>query len=107
MRYVAAPWIGVLRDGAWLRHAAHANAMAAALDRGLRKLPGIEIVYPRQANAVFASLPPAMTAALRAAGWFFYSDVGPAAAARLMCSWDTTPEDVAAFLRDAVEKAAG
>jgi len=107
MRYVAAPWIGVLRDGAWLRHAAHANAMAAALERGLRTLPDVEIVYPRQANAVFAALPSPTTAALHSAGWQFYSDVGPAAAARLMCAWDTTPEDVATFLRDATEKAAG
>ena len=101
MRYVAAPWMGVLRDGAWLRQAAHANAMASMLESGLRGLPGIEIVYPREANAVFAALPRETIAALRAAGWMFYTDVGPAAAARLMCSWDTTPGDVAAFLRDA------
>jgi threonine aldolase len=107
MRYLAAPWVGILRDGAWLRHAAHANAMAAALERGLRALPEIQIVYPRQANAVFAALPATTSAALRDAGWHFYSDVGPAAAARLMCSWDTTPDDVAAFVRDAAEKAAG
>jgi hypothetical protein len=31
MRFLAAPWVGVLEDGAWLRHAAHANAMAARL----------------------------------------------------------------------------
>lgn len=107
MRCVAAPWAGILRDGAWLRHAAHANAMAATLERGLRTLPGVAIVYPRQANAVFAALPPQMSNTLREAGWLFYSDVGPDGAARLMCSWDTTPEDVAAFLHDAAEKAAG
>src|SRR5208283_3343075 len=28
MRYLSAPWLGLLRDGAWLRHAAHANQMA-------------------------------------------------------------------------------
>ena len=67
------------------------------------KLPEVQIVYPRQANAVFAALPVSLADALRAKGWMFYTDVGPDAAARLMCSWDTTAEDVAAFLRDAAE----
>jgi threonine aldolase len=101
MRFLAAPWVGVLRDGAWLRYASHANAMAAELERGLRELPGVTIAHPRGANAVFAMLPPEMTTALHAKGWHFYSDVDPSGAARLMCSWDTTAEDVAAFLRDA------
>ncbi len=103
MRFLAAPWIGLLRDGTWLRHAAHANAMAAELERGLRALPGVQIAHPRQANAVFATLPPALAAALREKGWLFYNDVDPDRAARLMCSWDTTSEDVAAFLRDAAD----
>lgn len=101
MRFLSAPWVGVLRDGAWLRHAAHANAIAAELERGLRSLPGVQIAHPRQANAVFASLPASMTETLRAKGWLFYTDVDPGGAARLMCSWDSTREDVAAFLRDA------
>ena len=42
-----------------------------------------------------------IAAALRAKGWHFYTDVDPGGAARLMCSWDTTPEDVAAVLEDA------
>lgn len=101
MRFVAAQWIGLLRDGAWLRHATHANAMAARLDFGLRALPGVEVLYPREANAVFAALPTAMAARLRQRGWAFYDDVGPDGAARLMCSWDTAPEDIDALLRDA------
>jgi len=105
MRFLAAPWVGMLRDGAWLRHAAHANAMAAELERGLRVLSGVEIAYPRQANAVFAMLPTPVIERLRTGGWQFYTDVGPDGAARLMCSWDTTAEDVAAFVRDAADLA--
>jgi len=105
MRFVSAPWVGMLRDGAWLRHAAHANAMAAELERGLRELPEVTIAFPRPANAVFALLPPAMVSSLRSRGWQFYTDVGPGGAARLMCSWDTTEEDVDAFLRDAADLA--
>ncbi len=105
MRFVAAQWIGLLRDGAWLRHATHANSMAARLDFGLRALPGVEVLYRRQANAVFAALPTALAAGLRARGWAFYEDVGPDGAARLMCSWDTTTEDIDALLHDAAELA--
>jgi threonine aldolase len=105
MRFLAAPWIGLLRDGAWLRHAGHANAMAAELERGLRSLPDIEIAHPREANAVFAKLPAQVSTGLHTRGWQFYTDVGPSGAARLMCAWDTRPEDVAAFVRDAAEVA--
>ena len=105
MRFLAAPWIGMLRDGAWLRHAGHANAMAGELERGLRPLPGVEIAFPCEANAVFVRLAPAIVAGLHGRGWQFYTDVGPGGAARLMCSWDTTAEDVAAFVQDAAELA--
>jgi threonine aldolase len=105
MRFLAAPWVGMLRDGAWLRHSAQANAMAADLEYGLRAVPGAEIVYPRQANAVFVALPQRIIAGLRARGWQFYTDVGPDGAARLTCSWDTTAEDIAAFLHDAADLA--
>src|SRR5206468_4179692 len=41
MRYVAAPWVGLLESGAWLRNAQHANAMARLLETELRMAPGI------------------------------------------------------------------
>jgi threonine aldolase len=105
MRFIAAPWVGMLRDGAWLRHGAHANAMATQLQKGLLTLRGVTIPYPRQANAVFAHIPAPIVNGLRQRGWQFYTDVGPDGAARLMCSWDTTAEDVASFLRDCADLA--
>ncbi len=105
MRFIAAPWVGMLRDGAWLRHGAHANAMATQLEKGLRAVPGVTLPSPRQANAVFAMLPQPLVDGLRGRGWYFYTDVGPDGAARLMCSWDTTAEDVDRFLRDCADLA--
>jgi threonine aldolase len=96
MRFLAAPWVGVLRGGAWLAHARHANAMAALLEAEVSRIPGVEVLHPRQANAVFVSLPERVAATVRAAGWRFYDFIG-AGGARLMCAWDTTPEDVSAF----------
>jgi len=104
MRYLAAPWLGVLRSGAWLRYAAHANAMAQRLAEGVAGLPGTRLLAPVEANGVFIDVPLASIAALRERGWQFYEFVG-ATGIRLMCSWDTTPEAVDAFASDLRELA--
>jgi threonine aldolase len=99
MRFASAQWAAVLRDGAWLRHAAHANAQAKKLAAGLKKL-GLKLLAPVEANGVFVELPPAAFRALEKRGWHFYKFIGEHGY-RLMCSWDTRDEDVAAFLADA------
>ena len=76
MRFLAAQWLGVLKTGAWLRHAAHANHCAAVLEKELRELPEVELMFPRQANAVFVRLPEAAIAALHRRGWLFYTFIG-------------------------------
>jgi len=103
MRFASAQWSAVLRDGAWLRHAAHANAQAKKLAAGLREL-GFTLVEPAEVNGVFVELPPRVFAALEARGWRFYKFVGERGY-RLMCSWDTRDEEIAAFLADAREEA--
>jgi threonine aldolase len=107
MRFLSAPWVGVLKDGAWLRHAAHANAMAKRLENAIRALPGITIAYPVQSNAVFARIPEPLVNAIHEKGWKFYTHVGGWEESRLMCSWDTTPEDVDLFAADLAEFAKG
>lgn len=99
MRFASAQWAAVLRDGAWLRHGAHANALACKLSAGLVAL-GCKLVAPTQVNGVFVELPPKLAAGLEAKGWHFYRFVGENGY-RLMCSWATREDDVAAFLRDA------
>jgi len=100
MRYLTAPWVGLLEHGAWLDNARHANAAAARLESGLRGIPGIEVLGERQANAVFARLPSDIAEGLRAKGWQFYNFIG-AGGCRFMCSWATTDADVDTFLADA------
>ncbi len=99
MRFLSAPWVGLLQDGAWLRHAAHANRMAEVLEASLRALRGVEILFPRQANSVFVRLPSAVAEALRGRGWKFYDFVAQGGA-RLMCSWDTTEDDITHLTND-------
>lgn len=100
MRFLSAPWLGMLKDGAWLRHARHANAMAQRLEAGLRGLPGVRISYPVESNAVFVTMPVAVEKQMHERGWKFYTGVITGEESRLMCSWDTTPEDVDGFVAD-------
>lgn len=99
MRFLAAPWVGVLTDGAWLRHAAHANAMAERLFQGLTQIQGLRVLYPRQANSVFLDLPATTAESLRARGWKFYNFIGESGC-RFMCAWDTEPSTVDRLLED-------
>ncbi|MCI0535781.1 MAG: low specificity L-threonine aldolase [Verrucomicrobiales bacterium] len=99
MRFLAAPWVGLLQDGAWLRHAAHANEMAQLLYGFVKDLAGVKILFPRQANSVFVELPSHVINGLRERGWMFYTFIGKGGC-RFMCSWDTTPQDVQSFVDD-------
>ncbi|MGA2445292.1 MAG: low specificity L-threonine aldolase [Opitutaceae bacterium] len=99
MRFLSAQWVGMLQDGAWLRHAAHANQMAQKLAAALRRIPQVSILVEPEVNALFASLPPAVAEALHARGWHFYNFIG-AHGYRLMCSWDTRDADLDAFIAD-------
>lgn len=104
MRFLAAPWVRMLEGGAWLDSARHANEMAERLHGELAKIPEISILFPRQANAVFVHLPKEWNERMRSLGWKYYEFIGKGGGARLMCSWQTTPEDIDAFLAD-IDKA--
>jgi threonine aldolase len=86
MRFLSAPWVGMLETGAWLRNAAHGNACAQRLLRQIGSTPGLDIMFPVQANAVFVRMTDARIAALRDRGWQFYTFIG--GGARFMFAWD-------------------
>ena len=99
MRYLAAPWVALLKDDLWLRNARQANAIAERLRAKLAEMPEVRVLFPRQANSVFADIPEKAQAALRAKGWLFYVFIGKTGC-RLMCSWDLTEQDVKDFVAD-------
>jgi threonine aldolase len=70
-RFLAAQFEGYLDDGYWITLARHSNAMADRLADRLRAA-GISIVWPVDANIVFALLPQALHAKLKAAGAAYY-----------------------------------
>ncbi len=94
MRFLAAPWVGLLENQALLRHADHANRCAQKLAAAVKELSGVKLVHPAEANAVFVELPVKVITALRAQGWVFYTFIG-SGHCRFMCSWSTSEEDIA------------
>ena len=87
MRYLSAPWVGMLENDAWLTRATHANRCAQLLGQLIQDVAGLRILAPVEANGVFVEMPDAAIQALRDRGWRFYTFIG--GAARFMCSWDT------------------
>ena len=99
MRFVSAQFSALLRDDLWRTNASHANAMAQRLATGIQNIPGLSIAYPVQANAVFAGLPPRHIAALQET-WTFHTWNEKTSVVRWMTAFDTTPDDVDAFVAD-------
>lgn len=100
MRFASGQWVAMLREGAWLRHARHANAQTQRLAAGLRQIRGLRLIAEPEVNGLFVEMPPAVFAALQARGWQFYRFIGEHGY-RLMCSWATTDAQVDAFVADA------
>jgi threonine aldolase len=106
MRFLSAPWIGLLESGAWLTNARHANSCAKQLAERLSAIPGVNLMHPCQANAVFLQLPSLALDALRGKGWHFYSFIGTGGA-RFMCSWATQQADIDLLVADVQQIMAG
>ncbi|HEV3099033.1 MAG TPA: low specificity L-threonine aldolase [Candidatus Udaeobacter sp.] len=99
MRFLAASWLGLLAGDVWLRNAQHANRAAHQLAQNLQREANVEIVFPVEANAVFARMNDQLAGGLQARGWRFYKFIEPDVY-RLMCSWATTEGDIGDFIRD-------
>ncbi|PLX73677.1 MAG: threonine aldolase [Desulfuromonas sp.] len=99
MRFLSAPWLGILENDALLRHASHANDCARKLAKRLSAISGVKLVHPTEANAVFVQLPQHAIDGLRQRGWVFYTFIG-SGHCRFMCSWATCDEDIDALVTD-------
>ena len=111
MRFISAQLIALLEpsdhpDGElYLRNARHANAMAARLRAGVEagiadgSILGVAFSQPTQSNGVFATLPDGVADELRKAFRFYDWDAAENEV-RWMCSFDTTEQDVDAFVAE-------
>jgi len=97
--FLAAQWLGLLKNEVWLRNAQHANAMTRKLAERLRAAAKIDIVLPAEANALFVRLAEQLARDLNSRGWHFYKYIEPDVY-RVMCSWATTDTDIERFVGD-------
>ena len=104
MRYMAVQMEALLTNDLWRRNAEHANRMARLLEQELCQIPQVKIVYPVEANGVFAQVPREAIAKIQAR-YFFYVWNEDESVVRWMCSFDTTEDDVKEFARFVAEVA--
>jgi threonine aldolase len=97
MRFLAAPWAGLLNDDAWIENARHANQFAKLLAEKLRTVLGRQPVFPIESSAVFFRMPEFLAAALHQRGWHFYKFIEPDVY-RFMCAWSTTETQIDQFI---------
>jgi threonine aldolase len=102
MRFLAAPWLGLLGGDVWLQNARHANRAARQLAENLQRKASIEVLFPVESNAVFARMDAELARGLEARGWRSYKFIEPDVY-RLMCSWATKESDIADFVNGVVE----
>lgn len=96
MRYIAAQFIAYLGEGIWLENARRSNEAALKLYEEIKDLKGVEITQSVQSNAIFLILPPIIAERLREQ-YFFYDWDEARHEVRLVCSWDTTDDDIRNF----------
>jgi threonine aldolase len=98
MRFLAAPWAGMLESGAWLDNAAHANRCARYFAEGVQAIPNLALAGPVEANTVFLQASDKVLERLSACGWKFYTFIG--GAARFMFAWDAEVARIDQLLSD-------
>jgi threonine aldolase len=96
MRYMSAQMEALLTNDLWRRNAEHANGMARLLEQEIKKIPRARIVYPVEANGVFAQIPREAIRKIQER-YFFYVWSEEESVVRWMCSFDTTEDDVRTF----------
>ena len=103
MRFVSAQLIALLDGDLFLRNASHSNAMAQRLRAGIEAglangaISGVAFTQPTQANGVFATVPDGVADRLRESFKFYDWDASKNEV-RWMCSFDTSEEDIDAFI---------
>jgi threonine aldolase len=98
MRFLAAPWIGLIESDAWIANAEHSNRCARYFAEQIAGIPNVAIAEKVQANAVFINTAGEILEALRSRGWKFYTFIG--GAARFMFSWDSRRERIDELVAD-------
>lgn len=105
-RYLSAQILGYLTDNLWHQLATTANTACARLVDGLSQVPEVQILFPPQANIIFADMPRALHKRLQDAGAVYYitrgtlegDDPAELLTGRFVCDWSISEAQIDAFL---------
>ncbi len=107
MRFLSVQFQAYLDNHLWRHNAEHANRLANRLAHGLKKIPGVVLAYPVQANELFVHIPEPILEELKSSGFIFYGWSGEEMPlVRLVTSFDMPEEAVDQFLAVAQRAAA-
>jgi threonine aldolase len=104
MRFVSAQLEAYISNDVWLRNAKHANKMGKKLSEGLNSNQNIELVYPTEANEVFAKFPKTIIEHLNSEGYKMNQEELDGKAVRLVTAWNTQENDVNQLLETISQK---
>ena len=103
-RFISAQFEALLQNDLWKNYAAHANEMASLVVESIKNIKGITVTKPSDANGIFAIHPESWNEAMWAEFPYYVWDEHTNEV-RIMCSWDTTKEEVAQFVKKMQELA--
>lgn len=103
MRFIAAQFTRYLTDDFWKIKATIANNMAEILASEISNIPQLKVSQLVGANGVFVLMPSELIPKLQEQYFFHIWNESPGKEAnikevRLMCSWDTTEDDIQSFI---------
>lgn len=97
MRYLAAQFNAILADDLWIELGAQANQAVQSLHAQAAEIPGVDPGASPPVNSIYPTLPANAIKPLQ--DWSFFWDWDPTQhQVRWMTAWDTTQEDVDAFI---------
>lgn len=106
MRFIAAQFEALLTGDLWRRSAEHANRMARVLEKELRRIPEVRVIWKVEANGVFVQIPRHAIEKIKQQ-YFFYVWIEEESIVRWMCSFDTTEDDIHQFVQLVAEAVKG
>ncbi len=98
MRFISAQFIAYLKNDLWKKNAEHSNKMGKLLEAEIATIPQLKLTRKVEANGVFAIIPSQIIKPLQE-NFFFYMWDESTSEARWMTSFDTTEDDIYAFIK--------
>ena len=97
MRYISSQFIPYMNENIWLENAQKSNGAAQLLAKKMSEFECIELTQKVESNIILFTIPKEISDKMQE-HYFFYNTNEATNEMRLVCSWDTTKEDINAFI---------